>query len=53
MSTARKILQSTGLCVWNNKTLDQMSDDECEKCLKYIERATQSYYIPTLSFLGV
>ncbi len=36
-------MKGTGLHAWYNKTLDQMSDDECEKCLKYLEHAVSRY----------
>ena len=36
MTAARKKLQLSGLQVYKNKTLDQMTDAECEECLQYI-----------------
>jgi hypothetical protein len=42
---AREILKQTGLRVWQNKSLDQLTDQECEECLKEVERLTHTLYI--------
>ena len=45
MNKARKILKETGLLYWKNKTLSQMTDEECEECLKFIQTNTRTYYV--------
>ena len=45
MNTARRILEATGLRIWKNKTLNQMTDKECEECLAFIQSATRTYYV--------
>lgn len=42
----KAILMKTGLRVWQNKSLDQLTDQECEECLKAIQGSTGIYYVP-------
>jgi len=42
--TARALLKNSGLRIWQNKSLDQLTDEECIKCLKYIQSVTGTYY---------
>jgi hypothetical protein len=45
VSKERWILAKTNLINWRGKTLDEMSDQECIDCLRYIYNMTgTSYY---------
>ena len=41
---AREILNNSGLRVWQNKSLAQLTDQECEECLKHLQKLTGVYY---------
>jgi len=41
---ARRVLTDR-LGMWKGKTLDQMTDDECYECLRFVEERTGIYYL--------
>lgn len=45
MRTAREKLKDSGLINWRGMTLDQMTDRDCEECLRYIGDVAGCYYV--------
>lgn len=41
---ARRVLTDR-LGMWRGKTLDEMTDDECYECLRFVQEKTGVYYI--------
>lgn len=41
---ARRVLTGR-LGMWRGKTLDEMTDDECYECLRFVQEKTGVYYI--------
>lgn len=41
---ARRLLTDR-LVAWDGKTLDQMTDDECYECLRWVQQKTGVYYV--------
>lgn len=47
LARAKEILQSHRFrgSMWRGKTMDELTDQECLDCLKYIQETTGTYYI--------
>lgn len=46
MSRERRILDYfVPYVVWQNKTLDKMTDQDCIDCIKFIQYNTGTYYV--------
>ena len=45
ISKERAILRKTGLRFFENRSLNEMTDDDCIRCLKYLQKTTGVYYV--------
>ena len=41
---ARRILKNR-LVSWHGKTINQMTDEECYECLRFVQKRTGVYYV--------